>query len=466
MRALFCSFESPGFLFPAIGLAAALRGRGHQVAFVTDRTAEPRLRGAGLERLPRDDRDGRSFETGEWFRPLAVALQVKHIEYAMARFAPDLLVSQALALGPLVVRARCGIPVAVQGLATYLWPCGAGSVASAATTRRRGYRHQTMLRHFNEARVLAGLPASDSEPEDSPLIGDLFQLRSVRELHGAADSLPPRAHFAGACLWEPGEPDDELAAWIVAARNAGRPIVYVHHGRACGGQAFWRSLLAGFADGRLRIAAATRSLSAEWEAALPAGAFHLRRKVEQSRVLRYADLMIGNAVSSAVLGALSHGVPCLLIPSGGEQLDLADQVERAGAGRILTPREVTAAALRRAVSHMLADVSLRRRARELQRAFARLPGFTAAAQQLEWLTRSQVEAHAGTSPARSLRLGKQESINHSVLGADIQDAVVGDGESLGRTLHSLAPELNAVAQAKLGNLPVFGAGEDRAVRNQ
>ena len=224
------------------------------------------------------------------------------------------------------------------------------------------------------------------------MLGDLFQLRSVRELHGAADSLPPRAHLAGACLWEPGEPDDELTAWIAAARKAGRPIVFVHHGRACGGQVFWQSLLDGFADGRLGIAAATRSLSAEREARLPAGAFHLRRKVEASRVLRHADLMIGSAASSAVLGALSHGVPCLVVPAGGEQLDLADQVERAGAGRILAPREVTAAALRRAVSHALADIGLRRRARELQRAFARVPGFTAAVQQLESLARSQVEA--------------------------------------------------------------------------
>jgi UDP:flavonoid glycosyltransferase YjiC (YdhE family) len=111
--------------------------------------------------------------------------------------------------------------------------------------------------------------------------------------------------------------------------------------------------------------------------------------------LRYADLMIGSAASSAVLGALSHGVPCLMIPSGGEQLDLADQVEHAGAGRVLEPRYVTPVALRRAVRQTLADVSLRRRARELQRAFARLPGFTAAVQQLEWLAGSQVEARTG-----------------------------------------------------------------------
>ncbi|HYL06496.1 MAG TPA: nucleotide disphospho-sugar-binding domain-containing protein [Thermoanaerobaculia bacterium] len=394
MRALFCSFESPGFLFPAIGLAAALRARGHQVAFVADRTAEPRLRQAGFERLPRGDRDGRSFETGQWFRPLAVTLQVKHVEHAVARFVPDLLVGQALALGPLIVRERCGIPVAVQGLATYLWPCGAGRPgdAATATVRRRAWRHQTMLRHLNEARVLAGLPAADAGPGDSPLLGDLFQLRSVRELHGG-DDLPSRTRLAGACLWEPENQDDELDAWIAAARDAGRPIVYVHHGRACGGLAFWQSLLEAFDDGALRIAAATSRPSAELEARLPPGAFYLRRQIEQGRVLRCADLLIGSAASSAVLGALSHGVACLLIPAGGEQLDLAEQVERAGAGRILAPKAVTPAALRRAASQVLADGRLRRGARELQRAFGKLAGFGAAAEQLEGLARpSRVRA--------------------------------------------------------------------------
>jgi UDP:flavonoid glycosyltransferase YjiC (YdhE family) len=392
MKVLFSSFESPGFLYPAIGLATALRRRGHQVAFVTDRTAEPRLKQAGFERLPRGDRDGRSFETGQWFRPLAMVLQIKHIEHAMARFAPDLLVGQALALGPLIIRERYGIPVAMQGLATYLWPCGTrGSDAFGATARRRAWRHQTMLRHLNELRVLAGLRPSEAAPEDSPLLGDLFQLRSVRELHGGAD-LPPRARLVGACLWEPEIADDELPAWIAAARDAGRPIVYVHHGRACGGLAFWHSLVDGFADGSLRIAAAAGRLSAEQEAKLPAAAFFLRRQLPQSRVLSCADLMIGSAASSAVLGALSHGVPCLMIPSGGEQLDLAEQVERTGAGRILAPREVTPAALRRAAAQALADARLRHRAGELQRAFARFAGFGAAAEDLEELVLPHAQA--------------------------------------------------------------------------
>ncbi len=395
MRAMFCSFDSPGFLFPAMGLAAELRRRGHRVAFVADRTAEPRLRQAGFERLPRGDRDGRSFETGQWLRPLAVALQVKHIEHAMTRFAPDLLVGQALALGPLIVRERHGLPVAVQGLATYLWPCdGWQSGASPATERRRVWRHRTMLRHLNESRRLAGLPAADAEPEDSPLLGDLFQLRSVRELHGGG-GLPYRARLAGACLWEPEIRDDALEAWMAAARAGGRPIVYVHHGRACGGLAFWKSVLEGFGDGSVCIAAAVSRLTAEREARLPAGAFYLRRQLEPGRVLRHADLLIGSAASSAVLGALGAGVPCLLVPSGGEQLDLAEQVERAGAARILAPREVTPGALRRAAGQALADVRMRRRARELQRAFAALGGFAAAAEQIERLAAPAAVRAAG-----------------------------------------------------------------------
>jgi UDP:flavonoid glycosyltransferase YjiC (YdhE family) len=181
MRALFCSLDSPGFLYPAIGLAAELRARGHEVAFVTDRSARPRLAQAGFERLPRGGRDGSSFQTGNWSLPLAVALQVAHIEHALADFNPDLIVGQALALGPLIVRERWGLPVAIQGHATHSWP-GAG--APSVAERRRAWRHRTMLRLLNEARALARLPALAAGADENPLLGDLFLFRSVPELGG------------------------------------------------------------------------------------------------------------------------------------------------------------------------------------------------------------------------------------------------------------------------------------------
>jgi UDP:flavonoid glycosyltransferase YjiC (YdhE family) len=383
MRVLMCSLESPGFLFPAIGLAKALAARGHEVAFVTDRSAESRLAQAGFERLPRGERDGRSFETGQWLRPLAVALQVQHVEHAMARFAPDLLVGQALTLGPLVVGERWGIPVASQGLATYLWH-GAGQQlsGSAAAAERRRQRQRDMLRLWKEARAQARLPALAARLDEGALLGDLFLLRSVAELHGGP-GLPGHLHLVGACLWEPAARNEELPAWIAAARRAGAPIAYVHHGRSFDGPLFWRAMVDAFGGGALRIAAGTGRLEPALERQVAAGAFHLRRDLDADGALRCADLMIGSATSSAVLGALSHGVPCLLIPHGGEQHDLAEQVERAGAGRILAAKMATPAALRRAVVEVLADASLRRGARELQLAFSRCDGFTLAVDLLE-----------------------------------------------------------------------------------
>ena len=381
MRALVCSLDSPGFLYPAIGLAAELRARGHEVAFVTDRGARARLAKAGFERLPRGGRDGSSFQTGSWSLPLAIALQVGHVEHALGKLVPDLIVGQALALGPLIVRERWGLPVAVQGHATHAWP-GAGG--SAVAERRGAWRHRTMLRLLNEARALARLPARQPGLGpgvlENPLLGDLFLLRSVPELDGPTAVLPGRAHHVGACLWEPGAPpDDELTAWMAAARQDGAPIVYAYHGRCFGGHDVWASLVAAAAGGALRIAAATGRMEPWLEQTMAAGQFYLRRDLEPSRVLRHADLMIGSATSAAVLGALSHGVPCLLLPTGDEQGELAERVERAGAGRILPPKAATPAVLRRSIQEMLGDGSMRRQARRLERAFARFAGFAAAA---------------------------------------------------------------------------------------
>jgi UDP:flavonoid glycosyltransferase YjiC (YdhE family) len=390
MRALVCSLDSPGFLYPAIGLAAELRVRGHEVAFVTDRGARARLAQAGFERVPRGGRDGSSFQTGSWSLPLAISLQVAHVEHALGELNPDLIVGQALALGPLIVRERWGLPVAVQGHATHAWP---GAAASSEAERREAWRHRTMLRLLNEARALARLPARQPglgpDALENPLLGDLFLVRSVPELDGLTAILPDLAHHVGACLWEPGAPpDDELAAWVGAARQAGAPIVYAYHGRCFGGQDVWAALVGASAGGALRIAAATGRMDSQLEQTMTAGHFHLRRDLEPSRVLRHADLMIGSATSAAVLGALSHGVPCLLLPTGDEQAELAERVEHAGAGRILLPKAATPAALRRSIQEVLGDESMRRQARRLERAFARFAGFAAAADLLESLAAS------------------------------------------------------------------------------
>ncbi len=414
MRVLVCPLASNGFLFPALGLARALGARGHEVAVLTAASAGPWLEEAGLAPPPGVQGDGRGFATEHWFQPLAVALQVRQIEQAMAHFAPDLLVGQALTLGPLIVRERAGIPVAVQGLAAHLWPGGGARwSASAATLERRRWRHADMLRHLDNARALARLPALPAlpalsspgrDPDRSPLLGDLFLLRSIAELHGGP-GIPGCLHLVGACLWEPARADAELHSWLAEARRRRRPVAYVQPGRTFGGPGFWRQLAELCARGSL--AAVVAAGRGDPGAAGCAGAGRIDEPLScdllarhdpcLGAVLPHADLAIGSASSTLVLGALTHGIPSLLLPSGGEQPDLAEQVERAGAAMVVPPEALTVGALHEAVSAVLGDEALRRRARALGRSFARLDGLVVSARLLEGLAVRSGGAHTAVS---------------------------------------------------------------------
>src|SRR5262249_30886445 len=122
MRVLFCPIASHGFVHPAIAVAHALQRRGHTVAFATGQAFTQTLAQAAPERIPRGAGDGASFAIERWFDPMNVVMQVKHIEYALRRFAPDVIVSHPLALGPVIVRERTRVPVAMLGMAAHLWP--------------------------------------------------------------------------------------------------------------------------------------------------------------------------------------------------------------------------------------------------------------------------------------------------------------------------------------------------------
>src|SRR5690349_15245099 len=99
MRYLFCSLASHGFVYPAIGIGQALRARGHDVAIATGPGFDAAIESAGLERIPCGERDSQSFQVEWCWHALSAVMQVKHIEYAIERFAPDVLIGNQLTIG-------------------------------------------------------------------------------------------------------------------------------------------------------------------------------------------------------------------------------------------------------------------------------------------------------------------------------------------------------------------------------
>jgi UDP:flavonoid glycosyltransferase YjiC (YdhE family) len=392
MRCLFCSFASPGYLFPLVGLARELVRRGHVVAFATGPEGAEVLEAAGVRRIARGEPDGRSFQVATWGNPVATAVDVKHAEHAVSVFAPDLLVSHQLCQAALLVRERTGLPLAVLGLFGYSWPSSDSSAASTAfasegaarleSTRR--WRLGDNLRTLNEARALFRLSPVHVEGGEGPLLGDRFLLRTTAGLDPELPRLPARVHAAGACLWEP--PEEEGDAWApLRARLADpeAPLLYVQPGRTFGGPGFWPVLLEAVAGRPLQVVASVGRMDA------PAGSLppnvHAAPHVPQGLVLPRARAAVYAPTTSAVLAALAHAVPGIAVPSGSETPDNAARLAALGCALALEPEGLSAATLGDALSRVLNDGEMRSACRRARRALGDPGDFTLAADHVERL---------------------------------------------------------------------------------
>lgn len=385
MRILFCSHDSPGHLFPLVGLALALRRRGHTVAFATSDKMQPMLDAAEIERIPRADTDGSSFRLGRWGWPIPTAVDVKHTEYAAKRFGPDLLVSHQLCQAPLLVRERQGLSLVVMGLFPYLWPVAgpASPPLYEALHATRAWRLQDMVRVLNEARALFRLPPVEAgDPMAHPLLGDRFLLRSVPALEPELDALPPAVRLVGPCLWEPEQ--DSAAAWgalrdELPAGDA--PLVYVQHGRSFDLPGFWTQLVEALGGEAVRVVASVGRMDRK-TGPLPDN-FLVRDHVSQGLVLPHAQAAVSSGNTSVVLGALAHGLPSVVLPGGGETADNATKLELLGYGVRMEQEGLEADRLREAVFGVLEPGGVALRTREAQRATDAWMTFAAAADEVE-----------------------------------------------------------------------------------
>lgn len=393
MRFLFCSLASRGFLYPCVGIAEELLRRGHKIAFVTDGSFRVELEQLGLQRIPRSDSDdGASFWVKHWSEPLAILIQAKHIEYAIRQFLPDVLIGQHLTLGPLLVRQRQGVPLALIGSVTYLWPTDISKVTlpdshSDLGTRRfsdlKSWRFNDMFQILKEAQRLVGCDISQEMPEENPLLGDLFMLRTVPELEKDFKKMPQQVRLIGACLWEPAQVCQELEGWLKNAIQLRQPVMYVHQGRFFQFPHFWPDLVRVASEEGISVAASTQMMDCN-VGQIPQS-FFVREHVPQSQVLRHASIAVLSANATAALGALTSGVPSLLIPAGGEQPDIAELCATNGSARLLYPHDVTAEALRNEIHMLLTDHRIQHSAGALSAAFSRINSAKVTADLLEGL---------------------------------------------------------------------------------
>jgi hypothetical protein len=381
MRVLCSCLAAPGHLFPMFPLAEALRGCGHDVAFISGPEAQADLDDRGLNLLVSDPPFGsviaealsrypdNKFRTGTFeessrftFRRLFGEMRVEFgIETAVASaiaFGPDLIVNdEADFIGPLVA-AILSVPNATSG---YGWRTPEEWVRLGAVGAAPAWR-------------AAGL---DPRP-DGGLYRSLYLNRvprsTQRPLPAGVATMDLRPVTLGEGLPLPADLDH---------LGMDRPLVYVTFGTAFGNRAPAQELVEALAQLDVDVIMTTGSRWKGLTCPVPAN-LHVRPFIPQGAILNRSHLVVTHGGAGSVLGALRYGVPMVVIPLGADQDGNADEVERSGAG-LRVHAGATPQALRTAVTAVLDGSRFRATARTLGEEIAEMPEPTAVIPFLEEL---------------------------------------------------------------------------------
>ncbi|KDN17490.1 glycosyltransferase [Amycolatopsis rifamycinica] len=377
-RYLFVVPPLVGHVNPAVGVAAELTARGHEVAwaghddllgqlagpealvFSCAVPREPPVRPAGLKGPA-----ALRFLWQDFLVPLADAM-APGVAAALAAFEPHVVVADQQALAGGVLAEAAGLPWVTSATTS------AELVDPLAGMPKVGEWVGALLDGLR-ARIAGGRGAAD--PRFSPHGVLAF---TTRALLGAA-TLPPSVRLVGPALGARPSTTDFPWEWL----DPPRPTVLVSLGTAN------TSAGAGFLTA---TAEAFAGLPARAVIADPGGVLGdvppnvlVRPRVPQLPLLARIDAVLCHAGHNTVCETLWHGLPLVVAPIRDDQPIVAAQVVAAGAGIRLRFGRADAARIAAAVTEVLTEPAYRRAAETVAASFQAAGGSAAAAGHLEQL---------------------------------------------------------------------------------
>jgi UDP:flavonoid glycosyltransferase YjiC (YdhE family) len=415
-RFMFAVWPIPGHYFPNLTVARALEARGHQVAFVTGRRAQPAIAEQGFECFAFSRVDEAAFDRiffsaqpePRWWQPrLAVQRrrsyawmaglldgQAADVEAALDRWQADVLVCDPTLWGPiLILPERRRVRLAVFAYIPFcpvpgpdVPPLGFGLpqprtlpqrclVSAAGIAFRLGTGpFRDAANRLRRAHGLAPIRGSVSAYAASM---PLYLVAGVPELDFDRRDLPPSVRYVGPCLWQRPRAGDP-PAWL-HERRRDQPWVYVSEGTIHTQEPrVSRAAVQGLAGLPMQVIVSTGEPVAAADAGL--GPIAPNVQLEYWVNLHHAELLPQTAVvvttggGGTVVAALQEGIPLVIVPTEWDKPDIAARVAASGAGVQLSLSRCTPRRLRDAVERVLLDPSYKTNARRLAGVLARQRG--------------------------------------------------------------------------------------------
>jgi MGT family glycosyltransferase len=432
LRVVQACLPVPGHLNPTLAVAQALRARDHQVAIYSGSRARNAVEREGLPFFPFDasmdalvmrhvlpDHGQSPAASGsvERRRSLNVKAvqtamkemlletiphQVADLERATAAFEADVLVTDPILLGPvLVLKERLQIPVfvfsmllgcLVPGPQAPPWGRGLPPPRTLAS-RARAWIETVLVDLFftefegaaSEMRKRFGLPRLRGRVSDEYGRVPLFLVASTPELDYERTDLPSSVHYVGACVWEGGAAPPALPAWL-AELSPDWPLVHVTEGTIHTREPLLlRAAVEGLRDLPLHVILTTGAHRRPEELDLgPRGAnIRVEQFVPHHALFPRTDVAVTTGGAGTVTTALLAGVPLVVVPTGWDLPENAERVAVSGSGLRISMYDCTSRRLRTAVERVLGDPSYRERARRLGAALRQRGGARQAALVIE-----------------------------------------------------------------------------------
>jgi UDP:flavonoid glycosyltransferase YjiC (YdhE family) len=383
-RYLFVVPPRVGHINPAVGVAAELTARGHQVAWA----GMPEIVGALAGRtaqiypcaLPRG-RHGEPFERPASMCDLA-ALQFLWEDFliplgevmapdvlaAVEEFRPDVLVVDQQAVAGALIAERLGIP----------WVTFATTSAEfTGALDGMPLLDAWLNERFDNLRSRTGDPLGGKDPRFSP---HLILAFTTPELTGPVSAPSGPICFVGPSIHPPPAFGDFPWEWL-----DDRKLVLVSIGAADAdaGAVFLAAVRGALRDRRDRLQGIIVDPADLLENAVSTSSVLVLPVVPQLELLPWCAAVVCNAGHNPVCQALWYGVPLVVAPIRDDQPVVANQVVAAGAGIRVPFDRITPERLGEALDLVLNDPLHRKAAQYVGDAFQAAGGAAAAAQYIE-----------------------------------------------------------------------------------
>ncbi|MFD3484111.1 macrolide-inactivating glycosyltransferase [Streptomyces sp. NPDC058665] len=381
------SIAAHGHVNPSLEVIRELVARGHRVSYGIPASFAEKVAGTGAEpviytsTLPTDD-DPEAWGTEliDHLEPfLADGMQaLPQLAEAFENDRPDLVISDITSYPAPVLARRWGVPYLQLSPNLVAWEGYEEEVGAAQNAQLDGSERGRAYR----ARFRAWLDENGMGVDQDRFVARPG--RSIvlipRALQLFADRVDESVHtFVGACQgeradqgeWERPAGAGKVLLVSLGSANTKQPAFYRACVEAFGALPGWHVVLQ---IGKFVDPAELGEVPANIE---------VHSWVPQLAVLRKADAFITHAGAGGSQEGLATGTPMVAVPLAVDQFGNADMLVQLGVARRLSMDEVTAGALREAVTALVADPEVARRGAEIRQDMAKEGGARQAADIIE-----------------------------------------------------------------------------------